>query len=193
METFSVAIFLNDGVKPSSVTEHYLSMKIPGAVFKTWEELMPDLRQLIDLNYVSMSIVIFLVFGVVALGISCAFVIFIVKNLREYGIMKAMGVTSSETTILIMAEVILMSLVASCLGIVLGIASVTLIRHTGIDLTAFTSHNRYFAVSGVINPRLTAFSLWVPPALALVSSSLAAIWPAAMVIQRKAAEILRGV
>jgi ABC-type lipoprotein release transport system permease subunit len=192
-ETFSAAVFLNDGVDPGSVTKHYASMEIPGALFKSWEELMPDLRQLIELNYVSMSIVIFLVFGVVALGISCAFVIFIIINLREYGIMKAMGVTSSETTTLIMAEVALMSLVASCLGIVLGIICVTLVRQTGIDLTAFTSHNRYFAVSGVIHPRLTAFSLWVPPGLALVSGLLAAIWPAAVVIQRKAAEILRGV
>jgi len=40
---------------------------------------MPDLKQLIDLNYISMSIVILLVFGVVSLGIACAFVIVILK------------------------------------------------------------------------------------------------------------------
>ena len=66
---------------------------------------MPDLRQLIDLNYVSMSMVTVLVFGVVSLGIACAFVIFIMKHLREYGIMKAMGVTAGEMMRLIIMEI----------------------------------------------------------------------------------------
>ena len=66
---------------------------------------MPDLRQLIDLNYVSMSMVMVLVFGVVSLGIACAFVIFIMKHVREYGIMKAMGVTAGEMMRLIIMEI----------------------------------------------------------------------------------------
>ena len=123
---------------------------------------MPDLKQLIDLNYVSMSIVILLVFGVVSLGIACAFVIVILKTIREYGILKAMGVTSRETMLLIFFEVVLMNLFASTLGVILGITLTLVVKETGIDLTAFTSHNRYFAVSGVIYPRLTAFA-WGRP------------------------------
>ena len=92
-KSLSAAVFLDDGVTPDEVVRQYAALEPSGLQFKTWETLMPDLRELIDLNYVSMSIVIVLVFGVVALGISCAFVIFIIKNLREYGIMKAMGIT----------------------------------------------------------------------------------------------------
>ncbi len=193
-EVWSAAVFLQEGVSPHSVIEKYASRQsTSGIQFKTWEDLMPDLRELIDLNYASMSIVIVLVFGIVALGISCAFMIFIIKNLREYGIMKAMGVTPGETSFLISAEVLLMSVVASCAGMLVGIVSVFLVRRMGIDLTGFTSHNRYFAVSGIIYPRLTAFSIWIPPAVALVSSLGAALWPAAVVARKKAAEILRGV
>jgi ABC-type lipoprotein release transport system permease subunit len=152
---------------------------------------MPDLRQLIDLNYVSMSMVTVLVFGVVSLGIACAFVIFIMKHVREFGIMKAMGVTAGEMMRLIMMEILLMNLAASLAGILAGTAAVLLVGSTGIDLTAFTSHNRYFAVSGMIYPRLTAFSLWSPPALALVFSLGSAIWPALLVARKKAADILK--
>ena len=60
-----------------------------------------------------------------------------------------------------------------------------------IDLTAFTSQNRYFAVSGIIYPRLTPFAWATPPALALAFSLLASIWPAIMVARRRTAEILR--
>jgi ABC-type lipoprotein release transport system permease subunit len=189
--TWSAAVFLQDGIEPETVIVRYRRQSSLPCNFKTWSELLPDLRQLIDLNYVSMSIVTILVFGVVSLGIACAFVIFILKHLREYGIMKAMGVTAREMVALIILEVVLMNLMACCAGIAAGVLASVMVSSTGIDLTAFTSHNRYFAVSGIIYPRLTAFSLCTPPALALLFSLAAAVWPAVLVARTKTADILR--
>jgi len=185
------AVFLKDGTDPEHVIREYRNIPSLGNHFKSWKDLMPDLVQLIDLNYVSMSIVMILVFGVVALGISCTFIIFILRNLREYGIMKAMGVSPSEMGLLIASEVVLMSLSACVIGIFLGSLSVMIWGHIGVDLTTFTSENRYFAVSGMIFPRLTVYSLLVPPALALFFGLLAAVWPMALVIHKRTADILR--
>jgi len=189
---WSAAIFLHDGADPADIVAQYHRLLGESVNFKTWQELMPDLRQLIDLNYVSMSIVIFIVFGLVALGVSSAFVIFILKNLREYGIVKAMGVTPLEISFLIATEVGMMSFVASCGGVALGVLVTYLVSITGIDLTAFTSHNRYFAVSGMVIPRLTVYSLWAPPLIALCFGLAASIWPAVLVVRSKTADILRG-
>jgi ABC-type lipoprotein release transport system permease subunit len=190
-QPWSAAVFLEDGVAPDEVIARYRTGLPEGGMFTSWDERMPDLRQLIELNYVSMSLVMVLVFGVVSLGIACAFVIFIMKHVREYAIMKAMGVTPAEMTRLIIMEIMLMNGAASLAGIAAGVVAVLLVGTVGIDLTAFTSYNRYFAVSGVIYPRLTAFSLWSPPALALVFSLAAALWPALLVARKKAADILR--
>jgi len=92
---------------------------------------------------------------------------------------------------LIVMEIMLMNCAASMAGIAAGVIAVLIVGTVGIDLTAFTSYNRYFAVSGVIYPRLTSFSLWSPPALALVFSLAAALWPALLVARKKAADILR--
>jgi ABC-type lipoprotein release transport system permease subunit len=189
---WSAAIFLRDGADPEDIVVQYRKLLGESANFKTWHELMPDLRQLIDLNYVSMSIVIFIVFGLVALGVSSAFVIFMLKNLREYGIVKAMGVTPLEISFLIATEVGMMNFVASCGGVALGVVVTCLVSNTGIDLTAFTSHNRYFAVSGIVIPRLTVYSLWAPPVIAFCFALAASIWPAALVVRSKTADILRG-
>lgn len=191
-QPWAASVFLKDGINPDDVLGAYRRKLSVAGAFKSWSDLLPDLRQLIDLNYVSMSMVTVLVFGVVSLGIACAFVIFIMKHLREYGIMKAMGVTAGEMMRLIIMEILLMNLAASIAGILAGTVAVLLVGSTGIDLTAFTSHNRYFAVSGVIYPRLTAFSLWSPPALALVFSLGSAIWPALLVARKKAADILKS-
>jgi ABC-type lipoprotein release transport system permease subunit len=190
---WSAAIFLHHGVEPEELVTRYRREFGESVNFRTWRELMPDLRQLIDLNYVSMSIVIFIVFALVALGVSSAFVIFILKNLREYGIVKAMGVTPLEISFLIAAEVGMMIFAASCVGVALGAAVTYLVAITGIDLTAFTSHNRYFAVSGVVIPRLTLYSLWAPPLIAFCFGLAASIWPAVLVVRSRTADILRGI
>ena len=188
---WTAAVFLNKGADADAVLAEYRERFAGQGSFKSWSELMPDLRQLIDLNYVSMSLVMVLVFGVVSLGIACAFVIFIMKHVREYGIMKAMGVTAGEMMRLIIFEIMLMNLAASIAGVLVGTLAVMVVGVTGIDLTEFTSYNRYFAVSGMIYPRLTAFSLLSPPVLALVFSLAASIWPALLIWRKKAAEILR--
>ncbi|MEW6668347.1 MAG: ABC transporter permease [Thermodesulfobacteriota bacterium] len=187
----SAAVFLQDGVGPDAVLEKYGSLAGSSA-FRAWTEFMPDLKQLIDLNYLSMGIVMVLVFGVVSLGISCAFVIFILKSIREHGIMKAMGVLPAESSCMIAAQILLLTLTASLAGVIVGALAVAGFSRVGIDLGAWTSYNPYLAVSGVIFPRLTAYSLCVPPVLALGFGLFAAVWPSVFIIRARAAEILRS-
>jgi len=181
--TWEAAVFIQEGVEPESIIAEYRTLVSESVSFRSWKEMMPDLVQLIDLNYVSMGIVTVLVFGVVSLGIACAFVIFILKNLRE---------SPQEIGCLIVVEVILMNLAALSIGVLAGVVLVFIASHSGIDLAYFTSHNRYFVVSGVVFPRLTFFSLCLPPLLALFFSLASAVWPAAIVTRKKAADILRS-
>jgi ABC-type lipoprotein release transport system permease subunit len=185
----SAAIFLAGGADPAETARRL--GEFPGT-YTPWPEFMPDLKQLIDLNFVSMGIVMVLVFGIVSLGIACAFIIFVLKNLREYGVLKAMGMCASETAALLLAQVGLLNLASVAAGTGLGVAAVFAVARVGIDLTAFTSHNPYFTVSGVIYPRLTRFSLLTPPALALVFGMASAVWPTIYVVRKRAAAILRS-
>jgi len=133
-----------------------------------------------------------LVLGVVSFGTACAFAIFIISNIREYGIMKAMGVTPGETAMLIFSEVILLNILASFAGTLAGFLAVTVSGKTGIDLSSFTSHNQYFVVSGLIIPRVTLFSLLLPSFLTLIFCLLAAVWPTLIVIRQRTSKILRS-
>jgi ABC-type lipoprotein release transport system permease subunit len=190
--TWSAAVFLRKGVRPPKIIEAYRN-KLPGELrFESWAERMPDLKQLIDLEYISMALVIVLVFLVVSIGIACSFVIFIIKNIREYGIMKTMGVTTGEMSLLIVLKVVLMNALACLTGLLIGGLAVWAVTESGgIDISAFTSHNQYFTVSGIIFPRLTGFSILAPPLASLVFSLLASIWPAALLARSKTADVMR--
>jgi ABC-type lipoprotein release transport system permease subunit len=190
---WEAAVFLEDGISTRDILAAYQHLLPKALHFSSWEELMPDLRQLIELNLISMNIVTILVFGVVSIGVACGLVIFILKNMREYGIMKAMGATAGELALLIYAKLILLTLATAVTGCIAGALAVWSVRKIGIDLTAFTSHNQYFAVSGVIYPRLTLFSLGAPPLAAFIFSLFAAAWPTGLLIRKKTADILRSI
>jgi len=189
---WNAAVFIEDGAKMDRVLQQFNKKNLNHLNFKTWKQLMPDLEQLIALNYFSMSIVIVIVFIIVSLGITSAFSIFILKSIREYGIMKVMGMTTKETVVLLLWEVFLINIIASFLGMILGVIIVLIFQNIGIDLSGYTSHNQYFLVSGVIYPRLTVYSLFLPPLSALFFSFPAAVWPALMVTRKNAVDILRG-
>lgn len=188
----TIATFLKADASPEIVADQYRRM-LPSATFKTWHEFMPDLKQLIDLNDFCMNILIFLVFAIVAVGVSCTFLIFTLKNLREHGIMKAMGFMARETTLLLLTQIGLLTLCAATIGTVLGALIAWAFSNGGIDISTYISHNQYFAVSGVLYPRLTGLSLFAPPLVAVTFSLIAAVWPIAYVLRKNPAEILRSV
>jgi ABC-type antimicrobial peptide transport system permease subunit len=104
-----------------------------------------------------------------------------------------MGILPVDTILLLVSQIGLLTLCAATIGIIAGAAAVLLFSRTGIDLTSLTSHNRYFAVSGIIYPRLTPANLLTPPLLAIVFGLAAALWPSLYIIRKSPADILRSV
>jgi ABC-type lipoprotein release transport system permease subunit len=163
----------------------------PGARLATWQTLMPDLVQLIEMNAVSMGIILVLVYGLVGFGISNTFVLTIVERYREFGILKAMGLRPGELELLVFLESFLVCLAATALGLATGWLLTELLGVTGIDLTRWTSHNRYFLVTGVVHPRTTLAGLVWPAGIALAVSLLAAYLPTRICRRRSTADLLR--
>ena len=169
-----------------------LKLVLPTAArLDTWQSLMPDLVQLIEMNAVSMAIALVLVYGLVGFGISNTFVLTIVERYREFGILKAMGLRPGELEKLIFLESFAICLAATTLGLAAGWLLTELLGLTGIDLTQWTSHNRYFLVTGVIHARTTAQGLLWPAVVALAVSLLAAYLPTRICRRRSTADLLR--
>jgi ABC-type antimicrobial peptide transport system permease subunit len=127
----------------------------------------------------------------VGFGISNTFILTIVERYREFGILKAMGVTPHELTLLIFLESFLVCAGAALLGLLIGWGLTTGLGLVGIDLSAFTSHNRYFVVTGVVHPRLTYGGLLGPGLLVVLVSLISSYLPTRMAGRRITADILR--
>ncbi|MEZ6852766.1 ABC transporter permease [Halodesulfovibrio aestuarii] len=190
-DNYQGAVFLQQGRQAEPIANTIRKIVPNKATVLTWGELMPDLQQLVELNSVCMDLVNAIVLAIVSIGVSCAFVIFILRNIREFGIMKSMGVTHWELINFISIKIIMINVVSCALGVLAGSIAVIVFADIGIDLSQLTSHNQYFLTSGMIYPRLTLSSLIYPPIMAISFSIAAGLWPALIVVRQDPAEILR--
>lgn len=163
-----------------------------GLRFASWRSLRPDLVQLIEMNEVSVALVMLFVFILVGLGIGNIFVLTIVERFHEFGILKTMGVTPREVLQLVFLESFIICLLATLTGLLLGWVGAELLALRGIDFSAMTSANQYFVMSALVHPRVTPEGLWQPGVLALVMALLSAYLPARIAGHRAAARILRA-
>ena len=118
--------------------------------------------------------------------------VFTLKNLRDHGIMQALGFRNSDTAVLLVLQITLLTVVASVIGAIVGWGMVEIIGLHGVDISRFTSHNQYFSVSGMLYPRATIAGIAAPPITAIFFSVIAAVWPVMIIVRRTPAEILRS-
>jgi ABC-type lipoprotein release transport system permease subunit len=186
-----VAVFL-DSQKDLKSIRTALSGVLPVEIaVQPWQMLMPDLQQLIEMNEIAMQIIILFVFVLVGFGISNNFILTIVERFREFGILKAMGVTPRELVGLIFMESFLVCLVATLLGLFFGWVLIQIFAQVGIDFSSLTSHNRYFVVTGLVKPRAVTASFFWPGILSLIISIISSYLPTRIAARKAASETLR--
>jgi ABC-type lipoprotein release transport system permease subunit len=186
-----MAIFMDPKVNLEQAIKQ-ISRLLPDTLsIQSWDALMPDLIQLIEMNEIAMQIIILFVFILVGFGISNSFVLTIVERFREFGILKAMGVTPRELVGLIFLESFMVCFTATLVGLVIGWLLVHIFAQVGIDFSSLTSHNRYFVVSGLVKPRAVLASFYWPGLLSVIVSVISSYMPTRIAARKAASETLR--
>jgi putative ABC transport system permease protein len=112
-----VALFFREGLGSEAGKRLISRFLSEGEKATPWEEVLPELAQLLRLNVVSMLIVIVLVVTLMASGVSNTVLVSVMDRYRTFGVLKALGVTPGEVIRLILFETALICLVAGLVGI----------------------------------------------------------------------------
>ncbi|GAB4333058.1 MAG: lipoprotein-releasing ABC transporter permease subunit [Desulfobulbaceae bacterium] len=146
---------------------------------RTWEEIAPDVRQLISLNDATMTLLIVIVFTIVAMGVTNTMTTVIYERFREIGILTTIGTTPLGIVTIIVLESFFLGVAGSAAGSLAGGAASWHLAVSGVDLTHFTSSNQYFTGSHVLRTHLTVADFFMANAVTLLTSLFAGIYPAA--------------
>lgn len=157
-----------------------LKNKLPEGMYRihAWHELVPDVKQLIELNDATMKILIFIVFAIVAMGITNTMTTVIFERFREIGTLTAIGTAPSGIISIIVLESLFLGMAASVAGSLWGITVCSYFAVHGIDLTHLTSANQYFASSHVLKAHLEMGDFAAANVITVITALLAGIYPA---------------
>jgi ABC-type lipoprotein release transport system permease subunit len=153
-------------------------------VVRPWQELMPEMSQMIEVTssayWIYYLFVYFLaIFGIVNTQRMSAF-----ERRREFGVMLAIGVSPGRIFGMILGETVLLCLVGSVLGIVLGGGISYYFQVEGLNMAAFARQGSGdFTFMGVSFSQLLYFQLtWraiLEPTLVMLAVGLVSgLWPA---------------
>lgn len=158
-----------------------------------WEELMPGLRQGIEMDLVSGMIFYFLLILVVAFSILNTFLMAILERTREFGVLMSIGTSPDRLTKVLLIESMTMAMIGIITGIVLGSAITLYFQSYGIDISGASDLLSQFGISGRIYPRLSLLSALSGPAAVLFITFGAALYPALKVRRLQPVEAMRAI
>jgi len=166
-----------------------------GADFEvlSYAEILPLLVMTVEM-YDQMMVIFYAMIGIaVIFGIINTMLMSVFERIREFGVLKAIGMKNRPLFAMIMIEAFYLGAIGTGIGFVLSLALYVPLAETGVDLSMFSDGLRSFGVGAVIYPVMTAGvvinALVVVPVVAL----LGAIYPAVKAVRLEPMSAIRYV
>jgi len=161
-----------------------------------WEKAMPNLANAIKLDYASQKFIFVVILLIVTIGVVNTLLMSVMERLREFGVILALGATPGRLRLMVLAEALVLGVVAMLLGTLLGALATWYLVEVGIDLRAFIPETLEFG-GVVFDPVLRA--AWDLAWMARIAlyviglALLASLYPAIKAGRIRPAEAMRHV
>jgi ABC-type lipoprotein release transport system permease subunit len=106
----------------------------PGLDARTWRELRPTMASMLDSAVGAMTMMFFIVYAAIGIVILNAMLMAVFERVREFGVLKAIGVGPGGVLRLIYLETLVQTGIAVAVGVALAIPANAYLSTTGIDL-----------------------------------------------------------
>jgi ABC-type lipoprotein release transport system permease subunit len=193
-----VAISLDDPRRIAalqSFVRHGVAEQAPDAEVEvlTWQEREPRLAAMLELMANTKWIAYAAVFVGMAFGIANALLMAVYERIREFGVLRSLGLPAHHLVFLVLFESLLLTLGGALLGLAIGTGAVFVLGKVGLDLTRFSQSLAEYGIPSVLRLQLDVRDLVSPLALAGVTALVAAAWPAWKAARLRPAEAVRHV
>jgi len=158
----------------SKTLQQALKKEYPHLKVMDFLELNPMLKQMQEMMSIFNSITFFIVILVVFIGILGVMYVSILDRIREFGIMRAVGMEYKYIRIEIFFEALFVGLVGYTAGAILGVLSLLYLQHFGLNLSSFSEGLASFGLDTVLYADISS-SYFINTFLAIVSASLLSV------------------
>ena len=183
---------VNDSAKATKKSRENISTE--GLDILSWEQAIPDIKKMIDVDKKSNGLIHFVLAIIVAMGILNTMLMSVLERTKELGVLLSIGMKPRQLSIMVMLEGLFIGLIGSLLGLLLGSAACYPLVTYGLDLTARMGESYDAAgvtISAVIHGAYHWPSIVTYSCLAALFSTLSAIYPAWRITKLKPVDAMR--
>jgi ABC-type lipoprotein release transport system permease subunit len=168
----------------------------PELVAEAWQDLIPEVSQMIELNNQSIWLIYVMIYLVVALGILNTQRMSALERRREFGVLMAVGLKPRRLGALIVVETVALTLVGAVIGALLGYAVSKYHTEVGLDLGAFSQQDSFSFMGLSFSERLyfkvTTKAVFQPVLVIVGVAVFCGLWPAFTSARLKITQAISG-
>jgi ABC-type lipoprotein release transport system permease subunit len=168
-----------------------LRNELPGILVESYKEISPDLELFNSQIKINMIIMTAIVMLALIFGIINTMLMAVLERVRELGMLMAIGMNKIRVFKMIVLETILISIIGTPIGLLLGYLTVSGLNKQGIDLSLWAKGLEKFGMSNVIRPTLQSDAYITIVVAIVVTAVIGSIYPSIKAIRLKPVEALR--
>lgn len=147
-------------------------------VIETWQQLLPMIKAYLEMSDFFLYIWYVVVFVAMGFGIVNTTLMAIFERMREFGLMKALGMRPFQVIKGVVTETFFLLILGISAGNILGFLSVAAISEKGIDLSALAAGAEMFGIPRKLYPEIWAQDVAAAGLVVLVLGLLVSLYPA---------------
>lgn len=157
-----------------------------------WRELMPELVQGIEFDYVSGLIMMYILYAVIGFGIFGVFLMMTNERTYEFGILLSVGMKRTRLQQVVLLEVILIGLIGVVGGIILSLPIITYFHNHPIYLGGeYEKMFEQFGMEPVMPFSMDGVIFYRQAVIVLIMSLLIGLYPLFKIFQMDPARAIR--
>jgi ABC-type lipoprotein release transport system permease subunit len=171
----------------------WLEQYLPGVEFEVlrWQERAPRLAAMLELMTRISWILYAGIFIAMAFGIANVLFMAVFERIREFGVLRAMGLQPRRLVAMVLLESLLLTMAGTAAGLALGWQLVGWFKERGLDLAWFAEGLRAYGIGTAIRTTLDVSDLMWPVVIAAITAFVAGLAPALRAVRLRPAEALR--
>jgi ABC-type lipoprotein release transport system permease subunit len=165
----------------------------PDLVVLDWNTLEPGLLQLIQADMANGWFMYGCLILIVTFSILNTFLMAVLERTREFGVMLALGTKPLSIGQLVMLEALLLTLLGLGIGLAIGTAVTLYFYVYGFTYPGLEELGAQFGLTGVITPQLSLLAFTLGPAVILLFTMIASLYPALRIRTLKPVDAMKSV
>ena len=185
-----IAIRLEDGDTIDAFKQQVTAKAGDRGLVQDWGEVQPVLAAMKGTMGISNAIIIGVFVTALGFGIINIMLMSVFERTREFAMLMAVGMTGGKVLRLVVMESLMLGGVGSLLGLAASIIMIAITGTVGLPFGRMAEGLGAFGLDAVLYPEVAATTYLGTLAVLLVTSVLAALYPARQILKKRLSEAL---